>query len=158
MKLSKNFSLYEFTKSMTALRKNIDNKPSKEHIENLKILCEKVLQPARDEFGPITINSGFRSKALNKAVGGSGKSNHCFGFAADIEAKNVSNYILLRWIFENTECTELIAEYLEREDERAGWVHVAYNPKREKCDIIKLKNKEFNYEPRTLVEMDNYFM
>ena len=78
MKLSKNFSLNEMTKSQTALRRGIDNEPTNDEIDNLRILCEYVLQPVREHFGkPVTINSGFRSKELNKAIGGSTTSDHC---------------------------------------------------------------------------------
>ena len=72
MKLSKNLSLKEMTKSWTALRKGIDNTPTPEHIENMKALAENIFQPIRDYFGvPIHISSGYRSKALNVAIGGS---------------------------------------------------------------------------------------
>ena len=72
MKLSKNFSLKEMTKSQTALRRGIDNEPGDEEEANLQQLCEQVLQKVRDHFGkPVTVNSGYRSSELNKAIGGS---------------------------------------------------------------------------------------
>ena len=58
VRLSKNFTLQEFTKSQTAERKGIDNTPAEAHLENAKILFEKVVQPVRDHFGPTIINSG----------------------------------------------------------------------------------------------------
>ena len=65
MKLTNNFSLEELTVSQTALRNNIDNTPSKEHIENLKLLCENILQPLREDYNlPLVISSGYRSKKL----------------------------------------------------------------------------------------------
>ncbi len=60
MKLSTNFTTEEFTRSQTAIRQNIDNTPTEEHIENMQLLCEMVLQPVREHFGPIAINSGYR--------------------------------------------------------------------------------------------------
>ena len=75
MKLSKNFSLAEFTKSQTALRMDIDNTPQGEHLENAIELFEYVVQPIRDNFGPTVINSGYRSPELNNAVGGSSRSH-----------------------------------------------------------------------------------
>ena len=63
MNLTKNFSLLELTKSQTAERKGINNTPSAEHQENLKLLCESILQPVRDHFGKVvTISSGYRSQ------------------------------------------------------------------------------------------------
>ena len=69
MKLSQNFSLRELTKSQTAERKGIDNTPTDEHIENLKLLCENILQPVRDEWGVVSVSSGYRSPALCQAIG-----------------------------------------------------------------------------------------
>ena len=69
MKLSPNFSIRELTKSQTAERKGIDNTPTEEHIENLKLLCENILQPVRDEWGVVSVSSGYRSPALCQAIG-----------------------------------------------------------------------------------------
>ena len=75
MKLSKNLSLSEVTFSQTALRRDIDNSPTEAHIKNLKYVAEKVFQPIRDNFEvPIYISSGYRSQALNEAIGGSSRS------------------------------------------------------------------------------------
>mgnify|MGYP003638615175 CR=1 FL=1 len=84
MKLSQNLSLAEVTKSATAKRRGIANKPTEEHLENLKDLAENIFQPIREEFMcPIFISSGYRSEALNEAIGGSKTSQHSKG-----EAKN----------------------------------------------------------------------
>ena len=88
MKLSNSFSLSEMLKSNTANRKGIEEqyKPSKEVIDNLTRLCKKVLQPIRDSLEmPVRVTSGYRCKELNKAIGGSSKSQHVKGEAADIE-------------------------------------------------------------------------
>ncbi len=62
--LTANFSLHELTKSDTALRNDLDNTPDEEATENLRLLCEKVLQPVRDHFGKgVKVNSGFRAPA-----------------------------------------------------------------------------------------------
>ena len=85
MQLSKNFCLSEFTRSDTAKRLGINNdNVDMEVVLNLAFLCHMVLQPLRDRFGPITISSGFRTKALNQAVGGAPNSQHLTGEAADI--------------------------------------------------------------------------
>ena len=77
MKLSKNLSLSEVIKSNTAERRGIDNSPNETHLKNLKYLAEQVFQPIRDHFGvPIYISSGYRSPALNEAIGGSPRSFH----------------------------------------------------------------------------------
>ena len=90
MNLSANFSLHELTKSETALRMGFDNSPDDEATENLRLLCEKVLQPVRDHFGkPVKISSGFRCSALNQAAGGSATSDHCKGEACDCGENNL---------------------------------------------------------------------
>ena len=70
IKISKNFNLKELTASSTADRLDIDNGPSTEHLINLTVVTHKILQPVREQFGVVTVNSGYRSPALNKAVGG----------------------------------------------------------------------------------------
>ncbi len=127
MKLSKNFSLAEMTKSQTALRKGIDNTPTEEEIAKLKLLCKHVLQPVRNHFGkPVTINSGFRCLKLNRAVGSKSTSQHRKGEAADIEIPGVSNKRLATWIKKNLDFDQLILEFYSEDDPRAGWVHVSY--------------------------------
>ena len=128
MKLSNNFSLKEMTNSQTALRRGIDNEPGDEEEANLQQLCEQVLQKVRDHFGkPVTVNSGYRSPELNKAIGGSTTSDHCKGMAADIEIPGVSNYELADWIKENCEFRQLILEFYTPGVPDSGWVHVSYN-------------------------------
>jgi len=86
MKISKHLELSELTRSESAKRLGISNMPTTEHIENLKILAEKVFEPVREHFGvPIRISSGYRSKSLNSAIGGSATSDHCFGCAIDVD-------------------------------------------------------------------------
>ena len=127
MKLSKNFTLTEFTKSQTALRKGLDNSMPEEHLEAAKLLAEHVLQPVREHFGPTSINSGYRGAELNKAVGGSPKSQHCKGQAADIEVSGVSNYDVAKWIEKNTDFDQVILEFYTLGVPDSGWVHVTYN-------------------------------
>jgi hypothetical protein len=133
MNLSANFSLKELTKSDTATRLGIDNTPDDEAIDNLKTLCDKVLQPVRDHFGkPIKISSGYRSPELNSspAVGGSKTSDHCKGMAADIEIAGVANADLAQWVMDNLDYTQLILEFYTQGIPDSGWVHVSYNPDR----------------------------
>ena len=127
MQLSTNFTLEEFTRSQTAIRQNIDNTPTEEHSENLKLLCEMVLQPVRDHFGPIAINSGYRGVVLNKTIGGSWKSQHCEGKAADIECPGTGNRHVAEWISDNCTFDQIILEFHNPEIPDSGWVHVSYH-------------------------------
>jgi zinc D-Ala-D-Ala carboxypeptidase len=84
--LTQNFTLSEMTKSETALRFGMANDPTETEIENMRVLCEKVLQPVRNYYGMgVKVNSGYRHPLVNAKVGGSATSDHCKGFAADIE-------------------------------------------------------------------------
>ena len=126
MKLSKNFSMAEFTKSQTAERKGIDNTPQGEHLEAAKALFENVVQKVRDHFGPTVINSGYRCPELNEAVGGSATSQHCHVEAADIEVPGVANADLANWIVDNTDFDQVILEFYTPGIPDSGWVHVSY--------------------------------
>ena len=126
MKLSKNFSLSELIKSPTADRYDISNAPSMEHLVNLTVLTHKILQPCRDKFGVVTVNSGYRSPALNTKVGGSKTSQHCNGEAADFECFTITNPDLAKWISKNLEFDQLILEFYKQGDPHSGWVHCSH--------------------------------
>ena len=111
MKLTPNFSVRELTKSQTAERKGIDNTPTEEHLENLKLLCENILQPVRDEWGVVSVSSGYRSPALCVAIGSSEKSQHARGMAADFECHSVDNRELFDWVTQNLDYDQAILEY-----------------------------------------------
>jgi hypothetical protein len=127
MQLSKNLALAEVMRSETAKRKGISNMPTPEHIENFKLLAENVFQPIREHFGvPIHISSGYRSKALNTAVGGSLSSQHCSGEAIDIDmdGTSVTNAQIFNYIKDNLNFDQLIAEFPVNSN--PAWVHVSY--------------------------------
>jgi zinc D-Ala-D-Ala carboxypeptidase len=127
MQLSKNLALAEVTRSETAKRRGISNMPTPEHIENFKLLAEKVFQPIREHFGvPIYISSGYRSKALNTAIGGSLTSQHCSGEAIDIDmdGTSVTNAQIFNYIKDNLSFDQLIWEF--GTDSNPNWVHVSY--------------------------------
>ena len=127
MNLTENFSLNELTKSQTAERKGIDNTPSTEHQENLKRLCESILQRIRDHFGEVvSVSSGYRSPELCVAIGSSTKSQHARGEAADFEIFGVSNKELADWINENLTYDQLILEYWKESDPNSGWIHCSF--------------------------------
>lgn len=137
MQLSKNLSLAEVTRSETAKRRGISNMPTPEHIENFKKLAENIFQPIREHFGvPVHISSGYRSAALNKAIGGAGKtvngvyipsSQHCTGEAIDIDmdGTTVKNAEIFNFIKDNLEFDQLIWEF--GTDTNPDWVHVSYD-------------------------------
>jgi zinc D-Ala-D-Ala carboxypeptidase len=128
MNLSKSFTLNELTKSQEATRLGIDNTPSEEHILNLKILCEKILQPIRDFYGmPVSVSSGYRSAALCEAIGSSSKSQHTKGQAVDFEIFGVHNKELSDWIVNNLDYDQCILEFWSPNDPNSGWVHCSYN-------------------------------
>lgn len=133
MKLSKNFSLSEFTKSATAAARGIDNTPTPEVIKALQALVENVLQPIRDRFGSVTISSGYRSPQLNTAIGGSKTSDHCFGYAADFEVAGTDNQELAVWIKDNLNYKQLILEFYDDGITNSGWVH---------CSFVENDNKQ----------------
>lgn len=145
MQLSKHLSLAEVTRSETAKRKGISNQPTPEHLENFKLLAEKVFEPIRLHFdSPIHISSGYRSAALNKAVGGSKTSQHCSGEAIDIDMDGSSNGITNKMVFDfikdNLEFDQMIWEF--GTDSNPDWVHVSYDSSgKQRKQILKAVKK-----------------
>ena len=150
MKLTANFSLLELTKSQTAERKGIDNTPSPEHQENLKLLCESVLQPVRDHFGKVvTISSGYRSPELCTAIGSKITSQHAKGQAADFEIFGVSNKALADYIDEARHYDQLSLEYWNESDPNSGWVHCSFSEGNNRKQYLRAykENGKTKYEP-----------
>ena len=123
MQITKNFTLTELTTTNTG----ITNQPNSQEVQALIRLCGKVLQPARDLYGaPIRVNSGFRSYAVNKAVGGARKSQHMLGQAADITVyTKENNKKLFELIRDNLSFDQLINE------RNYSWIHVSYRSEAE---------------------------
>lgn len=151
MKLSAHFDLGEFTRSESAKREGLDNTPTPEHLENIKILCEKVLEPIRLRFGPINISSGYRGKMLNHFIGGSISSDHCVGRAADIDmddmGSGITNTEIFNYIKDNLDYDQLIWEFGTKE--KPDWVHVGYRGKENRKQTLratKVKGKS-TYSP-----------
>ncbi len=134
MKLSAHFDLAEFTRSESAKRHGVSNEPTAEHQANLKVLCERVLEPIRIfNEGPLNISSGYRSKNLNHFIGGSLSSQHCEGKAADIDMDGMSgktNKEIFEYIKNNLEFDQLINEF------NYSWVHVSYNAGKNRNQIL----------------------
>ena len=149
MKLTANFSLNELTKSQTAERKGIDNTPSPEHQENLKKLCENVLQPVRDHFEQVvSVSSGYRSPELCIAIGSKITSQHAKGEACDFEIFGVSNKELADWVHYNTNYDQLILEYWKESDPNSGWVHCSYSESNNRRQYLRAykENGSTKYE------------
>ena len=150
MNLTENFSLNELTKSQTAERKGINNTPSTEHQENLKRLCESILQRIRDHFGQVvSVSSGYRSPELCVAIGSSTKSQHASGCAADFEIFGVSNKELADWIDQNLDYDQLILEYWKESDPNSGWIHCSFNTQGNRKQYLRAykENGSTKYEP-----------
>lgn len=137
MKISKHLELSELTRSESAKRLGISNMPTAEHIENLKLLAEKVFEPIREHFGvPIRISSGYRSKSLNSAIPNSSKtSQHSLGEAIDIDndGTGIKNSEIFDFIKNNLEYDQLINEF------DYAWVHVSYAKNNRKQTLIASK-------------------
>jgi uncharacterized protein YcbK (DUF882 family) len=131
------------TKSETALRFDMDNTPGETEIANLRVLCEKVLQPVRDHYGKgVKVNSGFRHPEVNAKVGGSKTSDHCQGQAADIEIPGVANADLAQWIVDNLEFRQVILEFYTPGVPDSGWVHVSYVAGDNKKQVLTATKKD----------------
>ena len=138
MNLSKSFTLNELTKSQEATRLGIDNTPNEEHILNLKLLCENVLQPIRDFYGmPLSVSSGYRSAALCEAIGSSSKSQHTKGQAADFEIFGVANKDLADFVVKNLDYDQCILEFLNENEPNSGWVHCSFNSSGNRKQFLK---------------------
>lgn len=137
MYLTNNFRLREFTKSNVAEANGIDNSVKSNILLNSIIqLCENVLQPLRNEFGPVNILSGYRCVALNKMVGGADNSQHTKGEAADIYLPSLSADTLYMYIRDNMQFDQLI---LETTGHGFKWVHVSWtvNPRNQSFMLVK---------------------
>lgn len=129
MKISPHLNLAELTRSETAKRHGIDNTPSAEHLENFKLLADKVFEPIREHFKtPIFISSGYRSKELNALIKGSPNSQHCKGQAIDIDMDGgngeVTNRMVFDFIKNKLDFDQLVWEH--GTDFNPDWVHVSY--------------------------------
>ena len=143
-RLSRHVSYKEGVYSVTALRLGLKNDPSDDHLNNMMTISEKVFEPLRTHVGgPIKINSFYRGPELNKAIGGSAKSQHCHGQAMDIDDTygNASNAEMYNWIKANLDYDQMIWEF--GTDENPDWVHVSYvNPDVNRNRCLKAYRKD----------------
>ena len=125
--ISKHISYKEGVYSITATRLGIDNTPNDKQLDNMELVAEEVFEPLRVWVdGPIKINSFFRCPKLNKAIGGSSKSQHCHGQAMDIDDTfgKATNAEMYHWIKEHLDFDQMIWEF--GDDDNPDWVHVSY--------------------------------
>ena len=125
--ISEHVTYKEGVYSNTAMRLGLKNEPTEEHLSNMELLSEKVFEPLRAHVnGPIKINSFYRGPELNKAIGGSSKSQHCNGQAMDIDDTYgyMSNADMYKYIKNNLSFDQMIWEF--GTDENPDWVHVSY--------------------------------
>ena len=139
MRAAPDFTLDELIRSATAERLGIDNLPPPEEMDNLRHLAVKILQPLRDAWQrPIIVTSGYRSPALNKALGGARNSQHLMGQAADICATDPADNKALfltavRLIQEGTlQVGQLLDEYAYQ------WIHISLPTPRLRNQILHL--------------------
>ena len=145
MLLSDNLTLAEATSSATALRKGIANKPTQQHLLNLKGVALHIFQPCRNHFGkPLRVTSGYRSEALNEAIGGSKKSQHSKGEALDMQStKGYTNKELFTYIKDNLTFDQLIGEFPDNVGEYA-WVHCSYKKEGNRGEVLIAYKDENN--------------
>ena len=143
MQLSKHFTLEEFEKSQTAIRKGISNKAGSGEINSLTDVCYNILEPVRAKFEkPVIITSGYRSPELCEAIGSKATSQHTKGEAVDFEIAGVSNLQVAMWISNNCEFDQLILEYWTGEA-NSGWIHCSYADKSNRKQILTYDGKSY---------------
>ena len=135
MKLSKNFSLAEIEHSNTAKRLGIKNEMSEEHLANMQNLIDNLIQPLRDSIGPIRVTSGYRSPQLNKAIGGSTRSQHSKGQALDLQywkEGKMNNKVIYDWSLDSgLEFDQIINEF------DYAWIHISLKKNNNRGQILE---------------------
>ena len=138
MILSQNFTLQELIYSDTAIRKGMDNIPNEEQINNLRLVCNNILEPVRAHFkAPVIVSSGYRSVAVCEAVGSSAKSQHTKGQAADFEIFGIPNKEVADWIVNNIDYDQCILEFWNENEPNSGWVHCSYSNTNNRRQYLK---------------------
>jgi hypothetical protein len=148
--LTPHFMRWEFTQSETAARRGITNAPSMDEWGALKELTLTCLEPARLAFGAIHISSGYRSSALNGAIGGAPNSQHIRGEAADVIPRHGALADLFKWLHASVPFDQLIWEF-------GAWIHVShsrYGTQRGAAMLAHLQNGKTVYTPVTQDHMD----
>ena len=159
MRISKNFTLAELTKSNTATRLGISNVPDKEGIHKLRLLATELLQPLRNAVGPLRVTSGYRSESLNKAIGGSNKSQHTKCEAVDLQfvkRGSMDNMRIFNAIINRAlEFDQIILEFggatADKDSNNPDWIHVSWKVTGNRRQILvayKDENNRTKYRPK----------
>jgi len=132
MKLSKHLTKQEFEFSPTAIKFGIENEMNEAQTKAAVLLAEKVFEPIRAFRGkPIKVNSGFRSAALNKRIGGASSSQHSKGEALDLPLTK-EEFLFIK---DNLEFDQLIYEF--GNDNAPAWIHVSFSAKKNRKQVLK---------------------
>ena len=157
MRLTKNFTLQEFTRSNTALRLGLSNKPTKEGIIKLRLLAT-FLQTIRDRLGALRITSGYRSPALSQAIGSSANSQHCRYEAVDLQYVNrgrMDNLRIYQTIVDlDLDFDQIILEFGDsteyNDPMRPAWIHLSWKVSDNRRQVLvayKTENNKTKYRP-----------
>ena len=165
MRISKNFTLAELTKSNTATRLGISNTPDKEGIHKLRLLATELLQPLRNVVGALRVTSGYRSESLNKAIGGSNNSQHTKCEAVDLQfvkRGKMDNMRIFNAIINHAlEFDQCILEFgnpaptADKDSDNPDWIHLSWKIKGNRRQILvayKDENNKTKYRAK-----NNYF-
>ena len=150
MSISKHISIKEGVYSITAKRLGINNNPNAKQLENMVTIAEEVFEPLRAYVGgPIKINSFFRSPKLNRAIGGSSKSQHCHGQAIDLDDTfgRCTNAEMFEFIKKHLDFDQIIWEF--GDDNNPDWVHISYvspDQNRKRCLKAYKENNKTKYK------------
>ena len=159
MRISKNFTLAELTKSNTATRIGISNTPDKEGIHKLRLLATELLQPLRNAVGPLRVTSGYRSESLNEAIGGSNKSQHTKCEAVDLQfvkRGRMDNMRIFNAIVTlGLDFDQLILEFggatADKDSNNPDWIHISWKITGNRRQILvayKDENNRTKYRPK----------
>ena len=164
MRLTKNFTLQELTKSDTALRLGLSNTPTKEGIIKLRLLATHLLQPLRNEVGSIRITSGYRSPSLSQAIGSTSNSQHCRYEAIDcqlVKRGKMNNIEIFNALIRlNLDFDQCILEFGDSTEfinpMRPAWIHLSWKISDNRREVlVAYKNENNTTKYRPLIEYNS---
>lgn len=143
-----NTTLERISKSETAIRHGIENKPDAHQLFAIRLLAEHIYDPLCLHFNmTIPYNSWFRNSVLNSIIGGARNSQHAKGEAVDLDMDGsgspITNSVLFHWIYNNLDFDQLIWEY--GNDQNPGWVHVSFSAIKNRKQVLKIKSRASGY-------------
>jgi hypothetical protein len=137
MQLSKHLSREEFERSDAATNYGISNSMNSGQLAKAMALAENCFEPIREHLGkPIRVNSGYRSPAVNKRIGGALTSQHSLGEAIDLDLHDRD---LFEWIIDNVVFDQLI--YEAGNDNEAAWFHISYREGHNRKQVLRMIKK-----------------